>query len=168
MRKTKKGSKGKAKYVVFAFIIAIIIIIIIVAVVAAPNQSKTPLTSEYLKVSHTKSIGEFSNNNKTVRITALGLNVTAIAGDAHTITIIVDSQPEGSEDGFGPPDTYILKKGESWLPGIQLNGYVTDLIQKDGEPVFPLEIQIGCHETREEKITLYIKPEDIVSTGYTP
>ena len=47
-------------------------------------------------------------------------------------------------------------------------GYVTGLIQKDGESVFPIEIQIGCQETREEVIILYIKPEDIVNTGYNP
>lgn len=47
-------------------------------------------------------------------------------------------------------------------------GYVTVLIQKNGESVFPVEIQIGCQETLEEKITLYVKPEDIASTGYTP
>jgi len=168
VRKTKRGSKGKAKYVVFAFIIAIIIIIIIIAVVATPNQSKKPLASEYLKVSHTASLGEFSNNNRTVKITSLGLNVTAIGGDAHTIIIIVESQPEDPGPEIGPPPTYILKKGESWLPAILLSGYVTGLTERDGELVFPIEIQIGCQETLEEVITLYIKPEDIVSTGYNP
>ena len=167
MQKTKKGSIGKAKYVVFVVAIALIIII---AVVAAPNlaEKPLPLASKYLKVSHTKSIGEFSNNNRTVRITTLGLNVTAIGGDALSIIIIVESQPEENGPEIGPPDTGILKKGESWLPAILLSGYVTGLIQKGGEPVFPVEIQIGCQETREEVITLYIKPEDIVGTGYTP
>lgn len=167
MRKTKKGSKGKAKYVVFAFIIAIIIII---AVVAIPNlaEKPLPLASEYLDVSHTKSIGEFSSNNRTVRITTLGLNVTAIGGDALSIIIIVRSQSEELGPEIGPPPTGILKKGETWDIPILLKGYVTGLIQKNDESVFPVEIQIGCQETLEEKITLYIKPEDIVSTGYTP
>lgn len=151
----RRKGKSIGKY---SAILVIAIVVIIIGILVAVNNSnrKRPPVSQYLEITHTISIGEFYNQNRTVKITYLGLNITAVGGNAQDIIIIVKSELEPEWIGF-------LAKGESWEPGdgaILLQGYVTGL-NEDG--LFPVEIRIGCAEAIKEDVTIYLKPEDILS-----
>jgi hypothetical protein len=143
---------SKSKYWIAASVL-VLALITIIAAISFDSQSKKPKASEYLKVGHTRSTGTFYNQNRTVAIKTLGLNITAIMGDANNILIIVDSSDEPYSIGF-------LAKGCSELPAIQLKGYVTTINVTTGS--FPLQLEIGCREATNEEIIIYLKPEDIV------
>jgi len=155
MRKPRK-SKVKRNLLVL-LTIAVAITIIVVSAIKNQNsqESKKPLAREYLKVEHTKSFGEFYNNNQTVNIRDLGLNITAVGGNATNI-IVTGLSIEGEEY----PYINFLKKRESKLIDIQLRSYVTSLDKATG--LFPVEFTIGCSEAEPCDITIYLKPEDIV------
>lgn len=145
-----RGSKGK--YWITGFVL-MLIFIIIVAAVSFNSQSRKPKVSEYLKIEHTKSLGTFSNQNRTVTIKVLGLSITANGGDAHSILIEMSSADEPFQIDF-------LANGSSTSISIDLKGYVTGI--NETVHCFPVELTIGCREATPEDITLYLKPEDIV------
>lgn len=153
----RKGKSG-GKYLA---ILVIVIVVIIIGILVAVNNSnrKRPPVSQYLEITHTISIGEFYNQNRTVKITYLGLNITAVGGDAHDLILFVRSQPEY------PAIKDFIPKGESWEPGegMLLRGYVTSLNEDD---LFPVDIKIGCIEAVEEEVMIYLKPKDVVGTSY--
>jgi len=132
-----------------------LLVVTIVAAVALYNDTprQKPAATEYLKVWHTRSIGEFSNQNKSVLITTLGLRLTAIGGDAHDILIVVESQPTPENDMIT-----FLANGSSSDAVILLNGLPTTL---NDQGKFPVEFQIGCAESEYETVTVYIDPKDI-------
>jgi hypothetical protein len=149
--------RSKSKLWIAVFVSIIVIIAIAVAANFNSQSKRKPKISEYLNVGHTKSTGTFYNQNKTLIIKELGLNITAIMGDAHNIIIIVASSEE-------PYIIDFLDKGNSALPSIQLRGYTTSLNETIG--AFPLEIDISCQEApaapEDPPITIYLKTEDIV------
>jgi hypothetical protein len=157
MRRRARKSKIKRKALIL-MVVAAAIIITVIAAIKNPNNPKKPLASEYLKVEHTKSLGEFYNNNRTVKIIDLGLRVTALCGDAHNI--LITNLPIGSGDL--QPYIQYLRIGEYKDLDITLD-YLTSL-NEDG--LFPLELTIGCSEAEPEDVTIFLKPEDIIGPHY--
>jgi hypothetical protein len=162
MQRTRRKKRGKLKYIIIATVIALIVIITVAVLTIPISTPQLPLAGEYLKIEHTKSVGVFYNQNRTAEISYLGFNVTAVGGDANEILVI----PLGGglpEEVDYPYDRF-LAKGETWSTSVgPLQGYVTGLIEKDGQWVFPVEIQIGCVEARNEMITLYLLQQDIAA-----
>jgi hypothetical protein len=157
----KKGSKaknGKGKYfLILAFILLVLFAVLIVF--SIKNNTSKPTSNvkagEYLQIVHTKSIGEFYNNRRTVKITELGLDITAVKGDAHSIIIYVDTQVDISNDVY----KYIAK-GETLSITVKLNGYITSL---NPEGKFPVTVGVSCSEAAYDEITLLIDPDDIIA-----
>jgi len=139
--------------------IAIAIIVIFASALRIQNNRWKPPASEYLKVEHTKSLGVFYNNNKTVNIKELGLRITAVGGDA-TNVLITGLSTQGEEY----PYIEFLHKGESKEITVQLRSYFTSLNETIG--LFPVELTIGCSEALPSDITIYLNPEDIVGLHY--
>ena len=153
--KRSRRSINKKKALVLLAIAAAATIITFSAMKNPNNQNvqQKPPASEYLKVEHIGSIGEFYNKNRTVDIKELGLRVTALGGNA--TNIIITGLSTESEDY---PCIQNLSMGESKELDIQLKSYVTSL---NDEGLFPLELTIGCSEATPSDITIYLKPEDI-------
>lgn len=159
MRSAKKSRTTRRNTLT---LLAIAIAATIIVISAVRNQTggqngQKPLASEYLKVEHTRSLGEFYNSNKTVVIRVLGLNITAIGGDA--TNIMITGLPTQGEEY---PYISSLKQGESKNLAIQLKGYSTGL-EEEG---YPVELTIGCDEAAPIEITIYLKPEDITGSHY--
>lgn len=155
MRRAKK-SKMKRNLLIL-LTIAVVISIIVASAIRNQNTqgSQKPPASEYLKVEHIGSIGEFSNNNRTVNIKELGLNITAVGGNATNI-LITGLSTQGEEY----PYIAFLRKGESKEITIQLRSCVISLNETTG--LFgPVEFTIGCSEASPSDITIYLRPEDI-------
>jgi hypothetical protein len=158
--KRSRRSKRKKNALILLAIVAAATIIVVSAIKNQNNQNiqSKPPASEYLKVEHIGSIGEFYNNNRTVNIKELGLRVTALGGNA--TNIIITGLSTESEDY---PYIQNLTMGESKELSIQLKSYITSL---NDEGVFPLELTIGCSEATASDITIYLKPEDIKGPHY--
>ena len=154
----KRGRSNKSKYLLGSVVLSVVVIALALGYLYRPNQNQNqkPPASQYLKVANTKSIGEFSNQNKTVLIKTLGLNITAVGGDATSIVVQVASQVDPTNDVWA-----FLAKGASQEAQIRLNGYMTVL---NDQGKFPVEVDIGCSEATHEAIpiTLYLDPKDIV------
>jgi len=151
----KKTGRSKTKRnILIMLTIAIATTIIVASALRNQNSSQKPLASEYLKVEHTKSLGVFYNNNKTVDIRELGLRITAVGGNA--TNILITNLPTQGEDY---PSIDFLRKGESKDITVQLRSYITSLNETIG--LFPVELTIGCSEASASDITIYLKPEDI-------
>lgn len=139
-------------------ILAIILILIIIAAALMTSESKTLKVSEILQITHTKSLAESTNTgqNETIMIKTLGLKITAIGGDAHSIIVIVSSH----QDPWGPPVKPFLPKDESWdLPIDQLT--LPTRLNEDG--FYEVTVSVKCIEAAEaEHIILYLEPEDIL------
>jgi len=152
------GRTGKSKTSRNALIfLAVAIMISIVIISAVRNQtgsqgSQKPPASEYLKVEHTKSFGEFYYGGKTVFIRELGLKITAVGGNASNI--VITGLPTSGEEY---PFISFLSQGESKELTIMLRSYYTGL-EEEGYPVY---LTIGCDEAYAEEITIYLKPKDI-------
>lgn len=135
------------------FVIIIIVVIVIVAAMAT-NKPRNLKVSDLLQVTHTASLAMSSppGQNESILIKTLGLNITAIKEDVHSIIIIVSSQQE--------PDVIIsLPKGESWPAVIEYLSYPAQL-NEDG--VYPVEVTLGCEEAvGPVDILIYLKPEDV-------
>jgi uncharacterized protein YpmB len=157
MRRARKSKIRKKALILIAVVAAIAVIV----VSAMRNQnlqsgqgSPKPLASEYFKVEHTVSFGEFYYNNRTVYIHILGLRVTALGGDAHSIYIWVE----------GAKEPYYIKNitaGHCEDVEIELSGYYTGRIEYDSKYVYPVELTISCPEVESETITIYLEPDDI-------
>jgi hypothetical protein len=126
---------------------------VVVSAIVVYQMRGKPSATEFFKVSHTASIGEFSNGNKTVNIKILGLNISAVGGDATDVQLIIDAQSDPLNDFYAS-----ISKGTSKSAEIQLKGYLTTL-NDDG--LFPVEFDIGCLETQTTTFTIYIDPQSI-------
>jgi hypothetical protein len=156
----RKGQN--TKYLVLGVIL--LIVIVGVAVTLSYRPTAKPRATQYLEVSHTRSIGKLYDQNRTAVLTILGLNITAIGGDAHNIIIEMDSQADPTNDFLD-----VLPNGTSWDHQISLQsalGGVQGLetvLNEQGK--FPVEITIGCAEATVETVTVFIDPKDIVQLG---
>jgi hypothetical protein len=148
----KRGSNQR-KYAYLA--ILLFVIVVVSAIVVSQIRSSKPSANQYFTVSHTASLGEFSNENKTVNISVLGLNVTAVGGDATDVQITMDAQADPLTDIYPS-----IAKGTSKPAEIQLKGYVTSL-NDDG--LFPVEFDIGSLEVQTSTFTIYIDPKEILT-----
>jgi len=165
MRRKKKQSKSK--YLAIALIIASIIIIAI-AVAMTYQPSKSVKVSDYLKLSHTRSMGKRVSSN-LIEITKLGLNLTAVGGDATSIVIqIEEGQIVGPSDLINEPGEPIvfpsLLKGKTKDFQIDLEGCV--IAFKNGKCT--VNITISCVETgayNPETIAIEIFEDQIVFIG---
>lgn len=146
----KRGSK-QSKYVYAA--ILILAIVVVSAIVISQIRSSKPQASQYFTISHTASLGEFSNQNRTVNIKILGLNITAVGGDATDVQLTIDAQADQLNDIYPS-----IPKGTAKPAEIQLKGLVTSL-NDDG--LFPVEFDISCPQTQLSTITIYLEPKDI-------
>jgi len=156
MTKTKGRSRhsSNAKYI----ILALFLVLILTGVVIVINMpKKKPLAHDYLHVVPTLSVGEF-DDQKTVIIKTLGLNITAVGGDAYDIIVTISSQEE-------PEWREFLPKGETWSAGFTLQGLRSVLNKTDG--LFHVQIGIKCAETEPEYMWLRLKPQDIIPVGAT-
>jgi hypothetical protein len=157
MTKTKGRSRhsSNAKYIILALFLVLILTGVVI-VISMPK--KKPLAHDYLHVVPTLSLGEFYDQNKTVIIKTLGLNITAVGGDAYDIIVTIASQqePEWREN---------LSKGETWSAGFTLQGLRSVLNKTDG--LFHVQIGIKCAETEPEYMWLRLKSQDIIPVGAT-
>jgi hypothetical protein len=149
--------------------------ILVVAVVIAafalsqPNtNSKRPSANDYFVVTHTTSTGEFSSQNKTITIATLGLNITAVGGDATDVYIRCASQASPMDDYLttlkkGPPGwdlPVVLKGGEYNYHGLTLT------LNDQGK--FSTKVTVACNEVEAGAITVMINPEDIINVPAVP
>lgn len=161
MSKRKRNSKN-TYFWIFAAILLIMTVVIVVIIYKSPVL---PKPSEYLSVSHSKSLGKFYSNTNEVQITHLGLDIIAIAGDAHSIVIQIDEGrivgPSNLIDQPGNPIVIpFLSKGEKLPLEIDLQGCILPL--ESGKCI--VHIYIGCSEAPgPEEILIEILKEDIVS-----
>lgn len=160
MKKTqKKRSRGKQKYY---YVIIPLLALIILITISELNRSteKKPLCREYLKIQHTRSWARtYTNDNQTILIKALGINITAIKGDAHNI--VIDS------GGFLEPITISnITKGETKDLSIEQISLPSEFDEEKGVYIIPLEVR--CTEAEADYILIEARPEDILitSSGY--
>ncbi len=143
------------------FVIIIIAVIVIVAAMAA-NKPRNLKVSDLLQITHTVSLAVPTppGQNESILIKTLGLNITAIEEDVHSIVIVVGSQQE--------PDVILsIPKGESWPAAIEYLSYPTRL---NDNGVYPIKVSLSCSEAaKHEDIWIYLKPEDvlIIPSGVT-
>jgi hypothetical protein len=149
----RSRKSGRKRIYLAAGIITTAIILIVASAVLSYRPSGKPSASQYLMVAHTASIGEFSDQNTTVSLKIIGLNITAIGGEARNVRVIIDSQANVIDDVIDD-----ISQNESAPMEIQLRGYVTAL---DSQNEFPVELDIGCVEAESATITLYLDPKDI-------
>ena len=165
MQKTKRPKRRtKTKYVVLAAATALVVV---VAAVIISYWPRTPpqKVSDYLKITYGKSLGVFDPNrtNATyVTISNLGLNITAVGGEANSILIQVDEGRMIDPDQEEGVVYHTLPKGQTWNPAILLDGCYLPVI--NGKCT--VTIRIGCHEVNNpdpETIALEIPKDDIIS-----
>lgn len=160
MKKTRrsKAKNSKGVYILaFAFIMLGLLAAIMIFSTSNSNNNSTTnkvKAGEYLRVTHSVSMGEFFNNGKNVKITELGLNITAVMGDAHSIIVYVDTQADISNDVYK-----FIGKGETLPISVKLNGYVTGL---NAEGKFPVTVGLSCSEAVYDEITILIDPTEII------
>lgn len=151
-----KHKSNTSKYVLIAIFLLFVVVISAFAISSLNEhaQEKRP-ASQYLRILHTRSVGTFYNGNQTVELKILGLNITAVGGDATDVQLIMDSQADRTNDYFRN-----ITKGITVDMQVQLQGYVTHV---NGQGLFPVEFDISCVQTTLSTITFYINPKDIVT-----
>ena len=157
-----RGKSNRNKYaLVVVFLFAVVVVS---AIVVSITQSRKPSASEYFTITHTESIGTFRDNT-TVTLKFLGLNITAVGGDATNPQLLCDSQAYPLDDSYNG----ILVKGESWDYQIELTGgdYQTHglTVYLNNENMFEVEIQIGSKECELGTIIVALDPKDIMNLG---
>lgn len=144
-------------------LVAIILLIVVIAAAFAISQpkSKKPSASQYFIVTHTSSLGTFAEDNKSVNLQTLGLNVTAVGGDATNVQLQCKSQAYALDDYIqtlskGPPgwDVQIaLKGGDYNEPGLY--------VRLDPQGMFEVNITVSCSETESAVFKVLINPQDV-------
>lgn len=151
--------------------IAILLLATVIVAAFAFNQtsSKKPSASQYFIVSHTTSTGEYLTfDNKTFKITTLGLNITAVGGDATNIQIQCNSQAYPTDDYLenltkGPPGwdiPVVLAGGDYHYPGAT--------VKMNDQGMFSFNVTISCDQVQSDRIRVLINPEDIIPVPITP
>jgi len=158
MQKSKNRSKIKGKYLALAIIIVVLIVFAAIAIVVVYLPKKKPLITDYLTVSHTKSFGQFLQNDTLVNIVDLGLRITAVGGDAHSIVVQID---EGSQL-YPENDVYAeILKGNYSDVVIELSGCYLPL--ENGKVT--IHVEISCSEAEGRAYLAITIPEgDIVGS----
>jgi len=128
-------------------------IVVVSAIAVSLTRDSRPSASQYFTISHTASVGEFYNGNKSVNVKILGLNVTAVGGDATDVQITIDAQVDRLNDFFTS-----IPKGTTKPLEIQLKGYLTTLNDKG---LFPVEFDMVSPQTQLSTITIYLDPKDV-------
>ena len=166
MQKTKKPKrKIKAKHVVSAVLTGLIVIVAAVVVLYWPRTSQK--VSDYLKISYATSLGEYFpnyTNPNYIDIKNLGVNITAVGGEANSILIQVDEGRIADADNEEGYVYHTLLKGQSWYPEILLEGCRIPLV--DGKCT--VHIDVSCHEVNnanKETITLEIPQDHIIGVN---
>ena len=141
LRKVKKRSQGRTKYLIVASII--LLAVIIIAVVLATNvPPPKPTASEYFSVVAIGAIAWNTTSPNTVAVKSLYLNVTPVMGDAHQIYIYY----EGASDTIAPePYNGTVLKGHTWEVEIQFSTYMAPVV--NGQLEFFELITIDSMET---------------------
>ena len=126
-----------------------------------------PRVSDYLKISYATSLGEYLPNytNPTrINIENLGVNITAVGGDANSILLQVDEGRIADPDNEEGYVYHTLLKGQSWFPEILLEGAIIPLV--NGKCT--VHIDVSCHEVNnahKETITLEIPQDHIIGVN---
>lgn len=157
-----RRKSNRNKYVLVA--VSLFAVVVISAIVVSITRSRKPSASEYFTITHTKSLGTFRDNN-TVTLRILGLNITAVGGDASNPQLLVDSQANPIDDSYNGT----LTKGQSWDYPIELVGgeYQTRglTLYLNDKGVFEVEVEIGSVECEVGTITVAVDPKDIIASG---
>jgi hypothetical protein len=159
MKKTRRSKTKRNALIMLTITIALTIIV--ASAIKNQNNSQRnekPLASKYFKVDPLTSIGNFSSDNKTVFLTVLALNITAIGGDAHGVTINTDGMMMDPDSDKYPYIDY-LARGQSREVIINLNTAPREWDDRAGG--YSVEIMISCQEVVPDTITVYLKPEQI-------
>lgn len=157
MRRRKKKSHVK----LMATLLTTTLVIILIAVAIVMNQGNQttqnkPKADKYLKVEHTKSLGRYDSYlGKFEMLSTLGLNITAVGGDASNVTIEQDTA-----DDFAIISQ--IKKGNSSEKELTVNFPLED---EDGDGLYEVYIEISCTEAERAEVKVLIDPEDLVIAG---
>lgn len=143
--------------------VIILIVVIVVVVAMAANKPRNLKVSDLLQITHTASFAmpAVPGQNDSILVRTLGLNITAIKEDVHSVTVIISSQQEPTL--ISP----FIPKGESLSVAIEYLSYPTEL-NEDG--VYPVEVTLGCEEAAEPAdIQIFLEPEDVfIPPGSAP
>jgi hypothetical protein len=154
-----RRNSNRNKYVLVA--VFLFAVVVVSAIVVSITQSRKPSASEYFTITHTASIGTFSGDNTTVNLKIMGLNITAVGGDATNPQLLCDSQANPIDDSYNGT----LAKGQSWDYQIELVGgeYQTHGLTAylNDKGMFEVEVQIGSKECELSTITVALDPKDI-------
>ena len=161
-----KQRSNRIKYLLVAMIL--LVAVIIAAFALSQTSSKRPSANEYFVVTHTMSTGEFSNQNKTVTIATLGLNITAVGGDATDVYVRCSSQAVPEDDyveklNKGPPGwdiPVVLKGGAFYYRGLTL--------RLNDQGMFSVNVRVICNEVETASIAVLINPGDIANIPAIP
>lgn len=162
----RKSSRNK-----YALVAVILFAVVVVSAIAVSlTQSRKPSANEYFTITHTASIGTFTGDNTTVALRILGLNITAVGGDATNPQLLCDSQAYPIDDVYNNNVTNgVLAKGESWDYQIELVGgeYQTHGLAAylNDKGMFEVEVQIGSKECELGTIIVALDPKDIHHIG---
>jgi hypothetical protein len=148
-----RHKSNKGKYLFIAIVALIIVIIAAFALTQTPVGRK-PAASQYFKIVHSASLAENVTGNGNVLLKTLGINITAVEGDATDVQITMDSQANYLNDIYPS-----IPNGTTKPAQIELQGYLTTL---NDNGLYPVEFDIVCPQADMSTITLYLNPKDIV------
>jgi len=156
LRRTRKKSKSRGKYLAIALTIMLIVIIAVV-VVATTSPTEKPKASKYLSITWLRVYGErLPTTNNSIIVKKLYFNITPVGGDANYILV----QYEGSMQDVESIPKDSLAKGEPWYDEIDFSNYVVP-VNAEGKVVLENVIMVGCREAEAEEITFEIPLEEI-------
>jgi hypothetical protein len=160
----RRHRSNRNKYLLIAILLLVVVIVAAFAVFFTAKGEK-PLASEYLTVEHTASTAYYSNpSNTTMIFTVLGLNVTAVGGDATGLYVHCKSQAD-------PVDAELeeLAKGKTWDLPITLTGgdynYRGLQLKKNTQGMLEVDVTVGCNEARSTVISVLVDPKDVYITA---
>ena len=151
------------KYLLVA--ILLLVIVIVAAFAASRTGGQKPLASQYLAVAHTASTAYYpsTTSNTTIILTVLGLNITAVEGDATAVYVQCRSQAYPADDELAS-----LAKGKMWDAPITLTGGELRFrglqVSMNTQGKFEVDVTVSCNEARSATIPVSIDPKDIYIT----
>jgi hypothetical protein len=169
----RKRRSNRNKYLLIGLLSLIVIVIAAIAAFSMGGAiGKKPLASDYFIVTHTESAGTFHGaHNESVTLTTLGLNVTAIGGDATAVSVRCASQVNAIDDynqtlHKGPPGWDIpVQLAGSPTTGGTFYGLPLDL---DDKGMFEVEVTVNCNEVQSSVFTVLINPKNIIGVPVVP
>jgi hypothetical protein len=160
----RQRKRGRTKYVAFAVaLVAVAAVAVAWYVVVLSPQPIRPRATEYLRVVHSVSLGEFALPDASVLyLKQVGIDVTAVGGEASSILLDVEALIPGGEGDYNYYD--FLAQNETWSAAIPLSNMYLELDPTTG--TYPFEIlHVNVHEAESENLTLHISPDKIISTA---